>query len=191
MKKEDKIRKNTFVIMIAATITLVLTSSFALFTYFGEGQEHKMTTGTLVLNLTEDNSLTLANTYPMSDKEALTTKAYTFKINNIGTEDAKYKLSIIDDATKYERDGCSSEKLPWSVIKYSVKKNDGQNNIGILADNNGIIDSSTIKANSTDNYEVRLWISSTAGNEIANLHLHAKIKIQAILTNRTNYETGA
>lgn len=191
MDSKDKSKKKHLILIIICIIFL-LGISYAIFTYFSNtDKKQKIKTGTLILNLKEDNKLELVNTSPTSDVDAMQAASYNFTVENTGTETAKYQIYIIEDEEKYQADNCSDKKMPLSKIRFSVIKNQEANLIGNLGEQSGIISTPTLKAGSTDNYKVRLWIDEKASNEVAGLHFHAKLQIKAILENRTNFETGA
>lgn len=191
MKKEKQ--KKIYILWIVIIVAVfLLAASFAIFNYSSNTTtKNTIKTGTLILTLEEDNALTLVNQAPITDSDAMTGNAYTFKIKNTGTETAKYQITILQDEAKYQEDNCTNKKLPWNKIRFSIIKNSGVNIIKNLQDQDGILTTTTVEAGKTDTYALRLWIDEQAGNEVANLHLHAKIQVKAILENRNDFETGA
>lgn len=191
MKSEKQIKKSTLLMIVVSVVVLVFTTSFAMFTYSRLGlKSQKLDTGTLILNLKEDKPLSLIDAYPISDGTALKKEAYSFTIENTGTEEAKYRVLLEDDEESYISDNCGDKKMPWDKIKYSIKRDSSVSKIAELG-SNPIIDTHTLKVGETSSYEVRLWINSSAGSDVSGLHFHGKILVQAILSNRTDYETGA
>lgn len=191
MKKEKKEnqKRNSIVIITILAVIILFAVSYAIFTYTGKGKERNtLTTGTLRLTLEEDSNLTLANQTPIRDIDAMSVEAYTFTINNTGTETAKYQIILVQDEEKYSP---TDKKLPWSSIRFSIIKNNGINIIKNLQDQDGVLTTTTVEAGKTDQYALRLWIDEQADEEISGATLHAKIKIKAILENRNNFETGA
>ena len=181
-------KKLIFVVLII--IVLALGFSYAAFSYTKSGEtKHTMRTGTLLVNLEEENSLSLTNSYPVSDSDGLKGDSYNFKLNNTGTSDAKYQIILLEDNDKYVEDSCSNLKLPFNKLKYSITK-DNIEKIEALEDN-GVIEESTINSKESANYKLKLWINSEAGNEVAGKHFHAKLKIKVIPKESTNYDIGA
>lgn len=186
MKEENEVKKENklgFIVLTLSVTICIIAVSYAVWTqvYMGT-QENKINTATLILELDESESegISLTNAIPVTDAKGLTYDAYTFKIKNSGTTDANYKISLINDDDKYTSDGCSANKLAWSNIKYSFSKNDEEAIMGLLSDDNGVLNLGTIKAKETDSYSLKLWIKSSATNEIMNQHFHGVIKVEAI-----------
>lgn len=189
---DKKIRKKYGIIVGVIFLVVFLFASYALFTYFKSSTgESTLKTGTLVLELNEDKALTLIDSVPLSDQDAINGESYNFSIENTGTETAKYQIYLLDDDNKYQSDHCSDKKLPWSNIRYSIQRDDENSLVEQLDDRNGILYTTTLKKGMTDQYKLRLWIDERATNEIAGLHFHAKLQVKAILEDKTDFDTGA
>ena len=191
-------RRKTIVIMVCLGVALitVVVASYALFQFNLTGNtRNTISTGTLELQLDEEKQVTLYRAFknsvaePVSDNEGLSSTPYRFTVRNTGTKDSRYRIMMIDDEEMYARDGCS--KLPWDKVKYSITMNQGAAKIQYLSFNNGILDETILPAGGVNTYEIRLWIDSKASNEIVGLHFHSKINIKGILSNKTDYDTGA
>ncbi len=193
MIKLDKINKKKYwIALVVIFLVVFLVASYALFTYFKSSSgESTLKTGTLVLELNEDKALTLIDSVPISDQDAINGESYNFSIKNTGTEIAKYQIYLLDDDARYQSDNCSNKKLPWSKIRYSIQREDENSLIEQLDERNGIIYTTTLKKGMTDQYKLRLWIDEKATNEIAGLHFHAKLQVKAILEDKTDFDTGA
>lgn len=191
--KDKKNKQKKYLIMGGfVAVVILLTASYALFTYAkSSDQKNTLKTGTLILNLEEEEGLTLIDSAPISDSEALKGDSYNFSIHNTGTETSKYQIYLLDDEEKYQSDNCTDKKFPWSKIKYSITKNNGNSEVGHLGAKNGIITTTTLKSGTTDRYQLRLWIDQNASNEVAGLHFHAKMQVKAILEDKTDFNTGA
>ncbi len=194
MKKIDNNKK----IMIAVTASVlvllaVATVSYALFQFSKKGNtENTIRTGTLILNLDETKELSLTSAYPMSDSQGMSSSAYEFTVENTGTQDAKYKITLVDDTKAYTDDGCS--KLEWSKLKYSIVRNGTTITSARYLSNiasDPKLDETIIASGSKNSYQLRIWIDSGAGNEIVGKHFHAKLNIKGILSDKSDYETGA
>lgn len=182
--------KKVILFLIIALVIVVIGTSFALNKYSTLGSKNNVfKTGTLVVNMKDGDSLTLLNSVPMADSQIDSLDGYSFTINNTGSLEAKYEISLIEDSDKYVSDGCSDMKLPFTSLKYSIS-NGETTNIDSL-DDTGKIMYDTIKSGDTKNYTLKLWINSNAGNEVENKHLHAKLKVKVIPSSRTDYDTGA
>ncbi len=190
MDNKKKIAVMSILILVLVAITVV---SYAAATYAKKGSvKNTITTGTLVLELDDEKELELTDSIPTTDTSGISKEAYTFTVNNTGTEAARYRVSIVDDEEAYTSDGCSDKKIPWEDIRFSVTKNDEVTQTKNLKESDGVIDEAILNSGEEkNNYKIRVWIDSAAGNDVANHHFHAKVKIEAILGNRTDYETGA
>lgn len=185
MKKENqkKEHKLGLVVFIFSMIICLVAVSYAVWTQIFEGQkENKLETATLILTLdeSESNAISLIHAVPVSDSKGLTYEPYNFKVKNSGTIAANYRIMIVNDTDTYESDDCSDKMLDWSNIKYSFSKNSEAATTGILSDTSGILNIGTIDADETDEYSLKLWIKSSATNEIMNQHFHGIIKVEAV-----------
>lgn len=187
---DKKSKKKYWMVLVIIFLVAFIVASYAVFSYFKSSVgENVLKTGTLVLEL-DEKALNLIDTVPLSDQDAVNAPAYEFSIKNTGTETAKYQIYISDDEVKYQNDNCSEKKLPWSHIRYSIQKEDGDNIIEPLEGKN-IIYTNILKKGMTDHYKLRLWIDERSTNEIAGLHFHAKLQVKAILEDKTDFDTGA
>ena len=189
-KTEGSVSKRFILYIMIVLVAVVLASSLAVMDD-GTSGKNIMRTGTLILDLKEDNNLTLLNSVPTGDSEALESKeTYDFTVENTGTETAKYRIYILEDTEKYQSDNCSDKKMPWSSLRYAIDKNETKGEASDLPDD-GVILSTLLESGEKDKYKLRVWINSNAGNEVSGLHFHAKLEIKAILEDRTDYDTGA
>lgn len=187
--KNKKVIRNSILAFFAVVMFVLV--SYAVFSYAREGNEkNKLSTGTLILTLDDSTSsgITLSNAIPVRDEEGLASAPYTFTVKNSGSLSSNYELLLVDDEEKYTSHGCSDKKLPWNYIKYSITKNDGENVIGVLDDQ--AFDHAVLKPEEMNSYTLRLWIDSSASNEIMGTHFHGKIQVKAIQEGHTNYDTG-
>lgn len=171
-----------FLIIIILLLSLVITVSYALFFKTMEGKTvNQITTGSLVLELKEHNSINLVSAVPMYDDKGKKLEPFSFKIINYENKNISYRVSIADDDVDYQKDGCTNNKIPWNKIKYQLVKNGNILGVGYLSDNSGIIDDDFIASKSSNEYSLNLWIDSNASNEIMGKHFHGKIKVDAIV----------
>lgn len=185
MKKEKQKKENKLglVVFIFSMIICFIAVSYAVWTQIFEGQkENQLETATLILTLdeSESNAISLINAVPVSDNKGLTYEPYNFKVKNSGTIAANYRIMIVNDMDTYEKDECTDKMLDWSNIKYSFSKNSEAATTGILSDTSGVLNLGTIEADEIDEYSLKLWIKSSATNEIMNQHFHGIIKVEAV-----------
>lgn len=191
-ERNKKILKIGF--FVICTIVMFIFVAYAAFAFAGIGEkENKATTGTLILTLDESatEGISLQSTIPLTDAEGLTTTAYTFSIKNTGTLNANYQLSLLNDDDRYTSDGCSDNKMPWTLVKYAFTKNSGTETIALLNSDPKVLDTGLLEPQATNSYTLQLWIDASATNEIMGTHFHGKIQVQAIQEGQTDYDTGA
>ena len=152
MKKSKKKRQVTKMIVgIISLLIIFMGFSFAFITLTLQGEKKQViTAGVLSLELDEDeNNLTIANALPMYDEVGMIQDAFTFRLMNLSTTSATYKLKLVEVGTG---------TISTSDVKYGLTK-DGETTIGFLSSlTSGVIDSGTIAASPTTiEYELRLW----------------------------------
>ena len=129
----------------------------------------------LVLDDTTSNGILLQNTIPMSDAKGLATDAYTFTLENKGTLSADYTIYLDDIAIE---DG--KTRMEDKDVKYSLTKNNTDTNTELLSTlEDRKLDLGTISGQTTNSYTLRIWISSTAGNDVMGKVFNAKLRIEA------------
>ena len=206
--KKDKLKKALPVIIVVFVIAIIVCIglSYAAVSFTEKGnKQHTVKTGTLIVSLGSDSDLNLTSAVPVSDSNGLASTPYTFTVKNTGSVDSKYQILIIDDDEKYASDNCANKKMPWEDIKYNLsldtansKLNSGdetntdeedKTKVALLPSDN-ILREDIIKKGETKAYNLRVWISSEAGNEVSDTHFHSRIKVKAIVSDRNNFDTG-
>ena len=169
------------IILILISILTLIGSSYALLTKSFKSEKLSMQVGTLKVDFTEGNAITLDNTKPMSDSDGLNTTPYTFTITNSGTIDSYYTISNEED---------SNNTLDTTYLKYKLVSNDGYDSgIKRLKDigtgTYRIVDERALLKSKSVTYKLYLWIASDAGNDIQN-----KIYKSKIIVNSTSNRVG-
>ncbi len=184
-KKEMKrlVRRELYMIMLSvfAVSAVILGSSYAIFSSVNKSKDYnQIDLGTLVVEYEDTGDglgdiINLADVYPVSDATGLASNGYKFKITDTGTLGSNYTIRIADDEAMIEADECEGNQLPKEVLKYSL--NGGP--IHVLGEtDNYTLDTGFLEAGKTRNYELKMWISDTAGNEILGKHFHGKIVVE-------------
>lgn len=180
-KPVKKERLIALIILIISSIACIFIIGHTVYnTTKSSNKMNKLKIGTLNLTFDDVNGsvVNLTSAVPVTDNEGLTGTKYTFTLKNTGDNNSQYRIKLINDKSTYLKDGCSNNKLNWSNIKYSLKKNNATPIIKILSDTSGIIDSGILKAKESNTYSLQLWIKSSVTNEIIGQHLHALIQIE-------------
>ncbi len=145
------------VIGIMLSISLLVGVSYALWsnTHVQE-TENIVETGCFSTDFTEVNSISLNNSYPISDSKGMSTTPYQFTITNTCSVDAKYEVNF---------EVLANSTLSSSYVKLAIdNKKDILSNYesktptieGALSSNN--IASGWLKAEQSVTYNLRLWI---------------------------------
>ena len=175
-KNKKEITKIAFLAMILLIVTVG--TSYALFNVLVKSdKDTEIIAGTFKVNFEDGNEIILNNASPMSDEEGLNTTGYKFTVDNSGTIDAKYNVSL------EERDS-KEMTLDKKYVKYSIKENDGSWSEPQLLSNGLVLRKDKLLATSMkDTYELKLWLSENAPNETQGKRFDAKVVISAVQGN--------
>ena len=168
------------IILILISILTLIGSSYALLSKTFTSKKLSVEVGTLKVDFTEGNAITMDNAMPMTDENGMNTTPYTFTITNSGTIDSYYTISNEED---------SNNTLDTTYLKYKLVSNDGYDSgIKRLKDigtgTYRIVDERGLVKNKSTTYKLYLWIASDAGNDIQN-----KIYKSKIIVNSTSNKT--
>ncbi len=169
------------IILILISILTLIGSSYALLTKKFTSKKLSVEVGTLKVDFTEGNAITMDNVVPMTDANGMNTTPYTFTITNSGTIDSYYTISNEED---------SNNTLDTTYLKYKLVSNDGYDSgIKRLKDigtgTYRIVDERALLKSKSVTYKLYLWIASDAGNDIQN-----KIYKSKIIVNSTSNRVG-
>lgn len=160
-------------------LLVTIGSTYGIFTTYQEGQqEHIITSANLVIVLDDKDSVGIhdTNAVPVSDEVALSKVPYLFALKNTGTIGAHYEIKLVADTKAIATDACASNLLADASIKYQLIRDGVELSRGLLSELNGyVIDSGEIANGKIYNYQLRIWIPSTAANEVMGRHYHGKI----------------
>ena len=190
MDKKDKRKKILKVTGLIGLFLLVFGLSYALFTVTLNGTKKvKLKTGKLELQLLDENniditdsnnagySINLDNQVPVDDTTGLGTEAFTFKLKNTGTIDARYTIYLDDVALE-----TGENRLPDSAVRYSLTKNGSSDNpqdlTSIGTNPNRKLDEGVIKQDVTNTYTLKVWIDEEAGNEAMDKVFAATLRVE-------------
>ena len=180
------------IIIIIASLCVILGVSLAgvslaIFQYNRTGEEpNEVTTGTLILTLDDSmgSGINVENAMPTSDEVGKTSTPYEFTLENVGTLTSNYRIRVVNDEEAIQEDGCSSNLLDYSQIRYLFTSNGSDGAIQYLSDlNNGQLEKRI-------EYSLRLWLDSsiTNPNEVNGKHLHVKIMVEAIQGSNVEFD---
>ena len=139
-------------ILLAVSIFLL---SYYSFTYFNN-RRPQVDVNNLEVVFSDDGKLNLNEQVPTDDNQIDNITSYNFKIKNKSSKTVTYQLLIEDYATDSSKDLLSRKYLNYELaLNGKFLKQDKLSNV-----KNNIIDTRTISKESTDEYELKVWVST-------------------------------
>jgi len=169
-------RKESFVFLFLLVFGLVtiIGSSYAVFTMLLTGNKgHSVMAGTFRIDFEETDTISLLNTYPMSDEEGLRQAGYTFTITNTGTVEALYRVKMVDDG---------ANTLDRQMIRFAYQKNSSGMRTPVLLSSFGSVmeTNQTLAPGESATYTLKMWLKEEAGNEVQGTLFKSKIVVEAV-----------
>lgn len=124
------------------------------------------------------SGILLHDAMPTKDEKAIQNSPYTFQVVNNSNEDITYQIIFKNNEEKAKAKG--KEVLPNRYLRYSLISNNKTIVEPSTLSDNGILYTTTIKANSTQTFDFRMWLSYYADNGAANKIFIGKVEIQEI-----------
>ena len=183
--------KKRIIILIGLIITILgayISFSYALFEKTETQTDNNTITtyNCLDIEIEGNDELNLINAFPIQDEEGVQTSPYTFKIKN---KCDKY-VSVDVGIELEENNTFSDEKLkvalnkkfedPIGSLLSTHRKYNTENDVQVLS-NQYILLHDGINASSEANYEYRMWIDYSAGNEVVGTTFKGKIIASATI----------
>ena len=169
------------IILILISLIALVGSSYALLTKSFKSKKLSMEVGTLKIDFAEGNAINMANAAPMTDSDGLKSTPYTFTITNGGDINAYYTVSNEEEL---------ANTLDTSYLRMKLTGSDGYDS-GIKTvkelgtETYKLIDDTLLETGKSVTYELRMWISQDAGNDIQD-----KIYKSKIVVNGTSNRVG-
>ena len=159
-------------------LSIVIGASYALFTNTLYGKENvEVTSGTFKIDFKDGNIINLDNSSPISDVAGLQTTPYTFVVNNTGSLDAKYNISL------EEKDN-GVDALDRKYVKYSLKEGDGEwSHPALLSNGLTLTANKLLSSGKDETFQLKIWLDEAAPNEVQGKKYGAKIVVNAVQTN--------
>ncbi len=191
MKQEKKaldVRKGAAIFLIFLGIVMVIiliATSYGFFSYQRSGrQENIMYTANLNIIVDDNGELGIRqeDSFPVYDEVGRKTEPYRFTLKNTGTVAANYVMKLVPDEEAIEEDNCGNNLLQEEAIKVQlikdgeVVKEDYISNLNDYEIDSGFI-GLVEGVNQSYDYELRLWIASTAGKEVMGRHYHGRVDV--------------
>ena len=163
------------IILILISLIALVGSSYALLTKSFKGDKLSMQVGTLKVDFTEGNAITMDNAMPMTDENGMNTTPYTFTITNSGDVDAYYTVSNEEEL---------ANTLDTNYLKMRLTGSDGYDSgIKRLKDigtgTYRIVDERPLLKSKSVTYKLYMWISEEADNSIQGKIYKSKIVVNS------------
>ena len=161
------------IILILISLIALVGSSYALLTKSFKSKKLSMEVGTLKIDFAEGNAINMVNAVPMTDNDGMKTTPYTFTITNGGDINAYYTVSNEEEL---------SNTLDTSYLRMKLTGSDGYDS-GIKTvkelgtETYKLIDDTLLETGKSVTYELRMWISQDAGNNIQDKVYKSKIVV--------------
>ena len=194
VKKNEKAKKIILSLSFIILFSLVLVffgKSLAFFNYQKKGETVNVVTfkglDIDILN-SSNNSLSLVNAYPMYDSEGMEQTPLEFRITNQSSNAIDYTLKVETDIDKLDECVIQGTNTPCTglstnYIKYSYRINNGSwSEPDNLGSNSNVVFSDAILGNSNVSVSIKIWIDSTAPNEIQGQVFFGKLVLEATKT---------
>lgn len=177
-KKYNKKEYTKIAFLGVFLLTIICGTSYAFLSQVITSKKNvEVTAGTFVINFKEKNTIDLKNAVPMTDQEGMNTESYVFSVNNTGSLDAKYDISLEEN---------SNNTLDRKYVKYSIKEGDGEwSSPALLSTGLNLKTGRSLGSGATDSYEIKIWLDENATNEVQGKTYGAKVVINAVQTNST------
>ena len=161
------------IILILISLIALVGSSYALLTKSFKSKKLSMEVGTLKIDFAEGNAINMANAAPMTDSDGLKSTPYTFTITNGGDINAYYTVSNEEEL---------ANTLDTNYLKMRLTGSDGYDS-GIKTvkelgtETYKLVDETLLATGKSVTYELRMWISQDAGNDIQDKIYKSKIVV--------------
>ena len=185
-------KKNKSILLIVIGILLLLSvfigTSYALWvlSYNQEG-ENLVSTDCFDITYTDSNSISLLDTYPMSDEEALELTPYTFTIKNICSHNADFNVNLETLSTSTLDANYLRVKLNNSNSKLLSEYNINDNKLVNNAINSRTLLNDVLFASEERTYNLRLYIDeNSTSSQSTNKEYYGKVVVTASLNKNNN-----
>ena len=161
------------IILILISLIALVGSSYALLTKSFKSKKLSMEVGTLKIDFAEGNAINMVNAVPMTDSDGMKTTPYTFTITNGGDINAYYTVSNEEEL---------ANTLDTSYLRMKLTGSDGYDS-GIKTvkelgtETYKLVDETLLATGKSVTYELRMWISQEAGNDIQDKVYKSKIVV--------------
>ena len=176
--KDKKKKVTVIVISILIVLILLLAIAYAYFSTQLSGTDQIVKVGELELVLDETNEgISLDSAIGINDKKGLELEGSNFKLINNGNKAVDYTIYFDDNSI-----GDNDERIDDKYLKYNLNKNGLDSGATLLtrigANPNRILDSGTIEGNSTNEYNLKLWITDEVDGDYSGQVFSGKLRVE-------------
>lgn len=170
------------IIFVLIGLILLISSTYAWLAFRINGTKNNdIVVGNLSVKIGEslNDGIQLENAIPVTDEDGKNQKGYTFSITNNGSITSNYVVYLDDmDIPKNEK------RMNDEFLKYQFTMNGTTTEpqlLSIISDHGDsrVLDQGTLEPGDTNNYELKVWISDTAENEVMSTIFRTNIRVDA------------
>lgn len=178
MNKKE-MRKHILSIICISTFLIIMTT----FVYIPK-QENLLSSLAFLQNQRNfymkdlSSGILLHDAIPTKDSKALKNEPYRFEVVNNSNSDITYQIIFRNNEERAKENG--KEVLPNHYLRYSLSNNNTSLAEPTNLSDDGILYTTTIKANSTETFDFRMWLDYEADNGAMNKIFIGKIEIVEI-----------
>lgn len=121
------------------------------------------------------SGILLSNASPTKDSSALSIDPYRFQVVNNSDSDITYQIVFKNNEEKAKARG--KEVLPNKYLRYSLIGSNNKKVEPATLSTDGILYTTTIQANSVENFDFRMWLDYNADNGAMNKIFIGKIEL--------------
>ena len=166
--------------IIALILGFALLATHYIYYKFKDTRDQVSTSPSLKVTFHEKDGdqVTLRQIAPVTDSVGLSSRAYTFTIENNLETPVNYSIKIVKDKDKMIEDECGEYQIPYSIIKGAIHKKEEENHIFMLSDlKDNTILSRTLKGKGSVSYTLRFWTTSNSLTLNSDMHFHGRLQV--------------
>ncbi len=170
------------IIFVLIGLILLISATYAWLAFQINGtKDNDIVVGNLSVKIGESlqDGIQLEEAVPVTDEDGKKQKGYTFSVTNNGSITSNYIIYLEDMEIP-----SSEVRMKDELLKYQLTKNHTTMEPALLStthDSNHyrILDQGTLDVGDTNEYELKVWISDTADNEVMSTLFRTNIRVDA------------
>ncbi len=160
--KKQRIKELIYITIILLT---AIVGTYNIYNHFESSRIKEYNSNSLDVTFQETTAekVTLNRVTPVTDSVGLSSKAYTFKVENNQDHTVDYSINLVDDKELNEEE--NSSLIPKDIIKVSIREEKEDTVIYTLSSlEEGILLETTIDPNEEKEYSIRVWTTNENNN---------------------------